>query len=97
MYKTYNYIPSFVNVIKPKKTFLSSLASSNTTKSIETIITGAQKLINVYEKAMPIINQSKPMIDNIKSDSENGKNKYFCLLLNNPTPNNPPLPNEYKL
>ena len=67
MYKTYNYIPSFVNVIKPKKTFLSSLASSNTTKSIETIITGAQKLINVYEKAMPIINQSKPMIDNIKT------------------------------
>ena len=22
----------------------------------------------------------------------NGKNKYFCLELNNPTPNNPPLP-----
>lgn len=67
MYKTYNYIPSFVNVIKPRKTLFSSLMSSNATKSIDTIITGAQKILNVYEKAKPIINQSKPMIDNIRT------------------------------
>ena len=67
MYKTNNYIPSFVNVIKPKKTLFSSLTSNTATKSIETIITSAQKLIGVYEKAMPIINQSKPMIDNIRT------------------------------
>ena len=67
MYRTSNYIPSFVNVIKPKKTLFSSLMSSNATKSIDTIITSAQKILNVYEKAMPIINQSKPMIDNIRT------------------------------
>lgn len=67
MYRTSNYIPSFVNVIKPKRSLFSSLMSSNATKSIDTIITGAQKILNVYEKAIPIINQSKPMIDNIRT------------------------------
>lgn len=33
---------------------------------------------------------SSAIIENIKSDSENGKNKYFCLELNIPTPNKPP-------
>ena len=67
MYRNYNYIPSFVNVIKPKKSMFSSFMSSNVTKSVDTLITSAQKILNVYEKAMPIINQSKPMIDNIKT------------------------------
>ena len=34
------------------------------------------------------------MIENIKSLSEKGKNKNFCLLLKSPTPNAPPEPNE---
>ena len=67
MYNTYNQIPSFVNVIKPKKTLFSSMLSNNATKSINSIISGTQKIINIYEKALPIINQSKPMIDNIKT------------------------------
>ena len=67
MYRTNNYIPSFVNVIKPKKTLFSSLMSANATKSIDTIITSAQKIINIYDRAIPIINQSKPMIDNIRT------------------------------
>lgn len=67
MYRTNNYIPSFVNVIKPKKTLFSSLMTTNATQKIETIISGAQKILNVYEKAMPIITQSKPMIDNIRT------------------------------
>lgn len=33
---------------------------------------------------------SSAIIEKIKSDSANGKNKYFCLELNNPTPNTPP-------
>jgi hypothetical protein len=41
--------------------------SANSTKSIDTIITSAQKIINIYDRAIPIINQSKPMIDNIKT------------------------------
>lgn len=38
---------------------------------------------------------SSPMIENTKSLSENGRNKYFCRELNSPTPNIPPLPREY--
>jgi len=33
---------------------------------------------------------SSAIIENIKSDSENGKNKYFCLELKIPVPNIPP-------
>ena len=33
---------------------------------------------------------SSAMIEKIKSDSENGKNKYFCLDLKTPVPNAPP-------
>lgn len=47
------------------------------------------------KKVAPTKPNSSPIIEKIKSDSLNGKNKYFCLLLNNPTPNNPPLPKAY--
>ena len=33
--------------------------------------------------------------ETIKSDSAKGKNAYFCLELNNPTPNKPPEPSAY--
>lgn len=36
---------------------------------------------------------SSPMTDSTKSLSENGRNKYFCLLLRYPSPKKPPLPN----
>ncbi len=59
--------PSFINVIKPKGMLSNKLLSSSSLKNIDSIITGAQKLIVIYNKAVPIINQSKPMIDNIKT------------------------------
>jgi hypothetical protein len=41
-------------------------------------------------KTQPIKPISSAIIENIKSDSANGKNKNFCLELNIPEPNNPP-------
>ena len=43
----------------------------------------------------PINPVSSAMIENIKSDSLNGKNNCACLELNNPTPHTPPLPIAY--
>lgn len=60
-------VPSFVNVIKPKKTLSAALLSANATKSIDSIISSVQKVLNIYNKAIPIIEQSKPMINNIKT------------------------------
>ena len=62
-----NMYPSFINVIKPKKTFTNMFLQNNTIKSVENIVSGAQKVIKVYDQAMPIINQMKPMIGNIKT------------------------------
>ena len=67
MYYNHRPVPSFLNVLKQRKPITSSLLSSNATKSITTLITNAQKIINIYDRAVPIINQSKPMIDNIKT------------------------------
>ena len=41
--------------------------SANATKSIDSIISSVQKVLNIYNKAVPIIEQSKPMINNIKT------------------------------
>ena len=60
-------VPSFVNAIKPKKTLSAALLSANATKSIDSIISSVQKVLNIYNKAVPIIEQSKPMINNIKT------------------------------
>lgn len=59
--------PSFLNVIKPKKSFSTRLISKDSLSSLNGIINGAQKMIKIYDQAMPIINQTKPMIDNIKT------------------------------
>lgn len=59
--------PSFVNVIKPKPSFTNKLIGKNSIKSIESMINGAQKFIKIYDQAVPIINQVKPMIGNIKT------------------------------
>lgn len=59
--------PSFVNVIKPKRNFTSKLLQKDSLKSIDGIISGAQKFIKVYDQAIPIINQIRPMIGNIKT------------------------------
>lgn len=40
----------------------------------------------------PIKPISSPITERIKSDSAKGKKAYFCLELNNPTPNQPPDP-----
>lgn len=37
---------------------------------------------------------SSAIIEKMKSLSQNGKNKYFCLELKSPTPNQPPEPKE---
>lgn len=60
-------LPSFVNVIKPKRSLTSKLFSGESIKNIDGFISGAQKVISVYDRAMPIINQVKPMIGNIKT------------------------------
>lgn len=59
--------PSFLNVIKPKKGFSTKLISKDSLTSLNGIINGAQKMIKIYDQAMPIINQTKPMIDNIRT------------------------------
>ena len=48
--------------------------------------------ISIMQPTSP---NSSPIIEKIKSLSLNGKNMYFCLLLNSPTPNSPPAPSEY--
>lgn len=59
--------PSFVNVIKPKQSFINRLISKDSIKGIDSMINGAQKMLKIYDQAMPIINQVKPMIGNIKT------------------------------
>ena len=41
---------------------------------------------------IPINPSSSPIIDKMKSLSAKGKKRYFCRELNNPVPNQPPLP-----
>lgn len=68
MYNYYNNLtPSFMNVLKPRKSLTSRLLSENTTKSILGLVNNAQKVINVYNQAAPIIEQAKPMINNIRT------------------------------
>lgn len=59
--------PAFMNLIKPKKTFSSKLLSRNSLTSVNGLINGAQKIINIYDQAVPIITQIKPMFNNIKT------------------------------
>lgn len=69
MYR-YNYssiTPSFVNVIKPKRSFINKALSTSSISSLNSLIDGAQKAINIYNKAVPIIKQTAPMINNIKT------------------------------
>ena len=55
------------------------------------------KIKNTQTKIMhPINPNSSATIENMKSDSLNGKNNSACLLLNKPTPQSPPLPIAYK-
>lgn len=68
MYNYYNNLtPSFMNVLKPRKSITSRLLSENTTKSIMGFVNNAQKIINIYNQAAPIIEQTKPMLNNIRT------------------------------
>lgn len=60
-------VPNFVNLIKPKKSITSSLLSKNSLNSVNTMIDSALKIIRVYDQAVPIINQTRPLIGNIKT------------------------------
>ena len=66
-YFSRNMYPSFVNIIKPKKTITSKLFQKDSLKTINNFINNAQKVINVYDQAMPIINQVKPMVGNLRT------------------------------
>ncbi len=58
-------------------------------------ILSARRIINRYAHSTtmhPSSPNSSPITLNIKSLSANGKNRYFCLELNKPTPKNPPAP-----
>ena len=54
-------VPNFVNLIKPKKSITSSLLSKNSLNSVNTMIDSALKIIRVYDQAVPIINQTRPL------------------------------------
>lgn len=59
--------PMFVNMIKPRKSLSSTLLSAKSLQNINSLIDNAQKIVNVYNQALPIIEQTKPMINNIKT------------------------------
>lgn len=59
--------PLFFNMIKPKKSIGSTLLSAKSLQNINSFIDNAQKIVNVYNQALPIIEQTKPMINNIKT------------------------------
>lgn len=59
--------PSFMNVIKPKKTLTGRLLSKDSLSGINSLISGAQKAISIYDRAVPIIQQTTPLINNIKT------------------------------
>ena len=44
--------PSFMNVLKPKTNMFSKMLSTESTKNITSLITGAQKLINLYNQGV---------------------------------------------
>ena len=50
---------------------------------------------NIKTQIAPTSPNSSPIIEKIKSLSENGKKEYFALELKSPTPNQPPEPKEY--
>lgn len=66
-YFSRNMYPSFINVIKPKKSFASRFLQKDSIKTINGFINNAQKILNVYDQAMPVINQIKPMVGNLKT------------------------------
>lgn len=59
--------PSFMNVIKPRKTLTSRLLSKDSLSSVNGIINGAQKIVKIYDQAVPIISQVRPMFNNIRT------------------------------
>ena len=59
--------PSFLNVIKPRKTLTTRLLSKDSLSSVNGIITGAQKIVKIYDQAVPIISQVRPMLSNIRT------------------------------
>lgn len=59
--------PSFMNIIKPKKTLTGKILSKDSLASINSIITGAQKAISIYDRAVPIVKQSIPLINNVRT------------------------------
>ena len=59
--------PSFLNIIRPKKSLTSQLFNVASINNINKFINGAQKAVEIYNKAIPIIEQTKPFIDNIKT------------------------------
>ena len=59
--------PSFVNVIKPKQSLMNKLISKDFINGINSLITGAQKVIKIYDQAIPIINQVRPLVGNVKT------------------------------
>lgn len=63
----YRSTPTFMNLIKPRKTLSSRLLAKDSLNSIGNLITGAQKIVNIYDQAMPIITQIRPMFNNLKT------------------------------
>ena len=59
--------PAFMNVIKPKKALTTRLLSKESISSVNGLINGAQKIVKIYDQAVPIISQVRPMVNNIRT------------------------------
>ena len=60
-------MPSFINVIKPRKTLTTRFLSKDSLRNVNNLITSAQKMVNIYDQAVPIISQVRPMFNNIRT------------------------------
>ena len=58
---------SFLNNIKKSKRLSNNYFSLDSTKKISETIDGVQKILKIYEKTRPVIEQSLPTINNIKT------------------------------
>ena len=58
---------SFLNNIKKSKNLSNNYFTLDTTRKINETIDGVQKILKIYEKTKPVIEQSLPTINNIKT------------------------------
>lgn len=58
---------SFLNAVRPKSGFLSKLTGGLSLSKVGTFIGNTQKVLNVYNQVSPIIKQTRPLINNLRT------------------------------